>query len=170
MESQRRGALYRAAQAILGRRAPDGRPAGNLGLTGAVVALRGRRNWRAGPAGQRKQRRGRGRVRAQAVSERGRRSRGLKRRGERLAGPGWERGALGLAGSLGRCGEKGAGLRKREGRGVGRRGLLGQEGRGKGGGGLGHFGFWAGCWVWFLSFGSLFLFLIQTKFEFKIQI
>jgi len=107
--SQRRGALYRAAQAILGRRAPDGRPAGNLGLTGAVVALRGRRNWRAGLAGQRKQRRGRGRVRAQAVSERGRRSRGLKRRGERLAGPGWERGALGLAG-LGRGkGEGGTG-------------------------------------------------------------
>ena len=89
--SQRRGALYRAAQAILGRRAPDGRPAGNLGLTGTVVALRGRRNWRAGLAGQRKQRRGCGRVRAQAVSERGRHSRGLKRRGEWLAGPGWER-------------------------------------------------------------------------------
>ena len=115
-------ALYRAAQAILGRRAPDGRPAGNLGLTGAVVALRGRRNWRAGPAGQRKQRWGRGRVRAQAVSERGRRSRGLKRRGERLAGQGWERGALGLAGSLGRGAGAGLGGGKRAARGRGKKG------------------------------------------------
>ena len=39
--SQRRGALYKAAQAILGRRAPDGRPAGNLGWTGAGWLLCG---------------------------------------------------------------------------------------------------------------------------------
>jgi len=38
---QGRGALYRAAQAILGRRAPDGRPAGNLGWTGAGWLLCG---------------------------------------------------------------------------------------------------------------------------------
>ena len=41
MGSQRRGALYRAAQAIPGRRAPDGRPAGNLGWTGAGWLLCG---------------------------------------------------------------------------------------------------------------------------------
>ena len=122
LQLQGAGAIYRASQVILGRRAPDGRPARNLGLTGAVVALRGRRNWRAGLAGQRKQRRGRGRVRAQAVSERGRRSRGLKRRGERLAGPGWERGALGLAGSLGRGAGAGLGGGKRAARGRGKKG------------------------------------------------
>ena len=82
------------------------------------------------------------------------------------AGPAKREGRRARAG-LSTTGHPRIGLRKREGRGVGRRGLLGQEGRGKGGGGLGHFGFWAGCWVWFLSFGSLFLFLIQTKFEFK---
>ena len=41
MGCQGRGALYRAAQAILGRHAPDGRPAGNLGWTGAGWLLCG---------------------------------------------------------------------------------------------------------------------------------
>jgi len=71
-------------------------------------------------------------------------------RGEPLgrAGPAKREGRRARAG-LSTTGHPRIGLRKREGRGVGRRGLLGQEGRGKGGGGLGHFGFWAGCWVWF---------------------
>ena len=51
--SQRRRVLYRAAQVILGRRAPDGRLTGNLGLTGGVVALRGRRNCQVGSVHQR---------------------------------------------------------------------------------------------------------------------
>ena len=45
---------------------PKGKLAGDLGGLGAVVALRRRRSWQVGPAGQRKQRRGRGRVRLQA--------------------------------------------------------------------------------------------------------
>ena len=83
------GAVYRASQVILGRRAPDGRPTGNLGLTGAVVALRGRRNWRAGPAGQRKQRRGCGRVRGAGTGH------------VRSAGP-WRFAGLRRGGKLGR--------------------------------------------------------------------
>ena len=89
--------------------------------------------------------------RARLVSQRAR-EHGRALRAER-----GERGrllALARGDPLGRAGPSTTGrprigLRKREGRGVGRRGLLGQEGRGKGGGGLGHFGFWAGCWVWF---------------------
>ena len=47
------GAVYRASQVILGRRAPDGRPIGNLGLTGGVVALWGRRSCQVGSVRQR---------------------------------------------------------------------------------------------------------------------
>ena len=43
-----------------GETRPRGKLAGDLGGLGAVVALRRRRSWQVGPAGQRKQRRGRG--------------------------------------------------------------------------------------------------------------
>ena len=49
-----------------GEACPKGKLAGDLGGLGAVVALRRRRSWQVGSAGQRKQRRGRGRVRLQA--------------------------------------------------------------------------------------------------------
>ena len=47
------GAVYRASQVILGRRAPDGRPTGKLGGDGGVVALRGRRYRQVGSVRQR---------------------------------------------------------------------------------------------------------------------
>ena len=52
-----RGSVYKATQVILGRRAPDGRPARDLGVKGVVVALRGRRSCPAGPGCQRGERR-----------------------------------------------------------------------------------------------------------------
>jgi len=117
-----RGAVYRVTHVILGRCAPDGRPAGKLGATGAIVALRGRRNCQVGTAGQ-------GRRRARLCW--------LTRGGRLLAG--WKRA---------RCGrtrpESGKG---RSGKRAARTGPPGKERSGPGKGKVGRGGGWGAGWA-----------------------